>query len=193
MKVKINSKKCVYDGFYHVDLIDFQHELYQGGLSTSIQRELFNRSQGALLFLYDLKNKLVVLIEQCRAGALSDPDGKHWLIEPAAGGIEKGETPKETCIREGFEEVGAVLSIEDLEFIAQYYPSPGGSGEIHHLYAAEIDASTLPDYAGLIEECEDIKILKIPFEEAYKKLQNKNYRAASTIIALQWLFLNKVK
>ncbi len=194
MKVKFISEERKYQGFFHVDEVEYSHTLYEGGESPTVKRELLCQGQqGAVLFLYDLKKETVILIEQCRTGAIRDPDGDYWLVEPVAGRIESGESVEIACLREAEEEAGIVLEAKNLEFIYKYYPSPGGYAEILHLYAAEVDADDFGEYAGLTDDVEDIKILKIPFKKAYDDMVAKKYKVASTYIALQWLFLHKYK
>ncbi|UQB43388.1 NUDIX domain-containing protein [Thiomicrospira microaerophila] len=195
-KLVIHAKHRGYDGFFKINLIEFQHSLYQGGLSPKITRELFGRGQAVVVLLYDLAAQQIVLVEQCRAGALqhaldaNDPN-QAWLIEPVAGMIDDGETPLETCQRETREEAG--IEVSQFEYINQFYPSPGGSDEILHLYAAEIDSSRIGQWSGLAEEVEDIRLVKIPFDQAKQQLLNGEYHVASTLIALQWLFFQKLQ
>ena len=194
MQIKIESSKQVYDGFFRVDQIHFKHELYKGGWSPVIYRELLCQNQnGAVIFLYDMKSEQVILIEQCRACTLATKGQNNWLVEPVAGMIDADETAEQACVREAEEEAGALILIENLEFVCKYYPSPGGFGEMLHLYAAEVDAEKIGEYAGLEHEDEDIKIHKISFKQAYQNLIDKKYEVASTYIALQWFFLHKVK
>ena len=195
-KLIIHSNTIGYDGFFKINLIDFSHSLYQGGMSPSIQRELFGRGQAVVVLLYDLNLRKVVLVEQCRAGALehalsAKKDKQAWLIEPVAGMIDPGETPLESCQREVAEEAGIMLN--DFEYVCQFYPSPGGSSEILHLYAAQVDANELGDYAGLTHEVEDIRLIKYDFSDARLKLISGKFNVASTIIALQWLFFQKLE
>lgn len=194
MQLIIESTERKFTGFFTVDEYRYKHSLYRGGTSPVISRELLCRGQqGAVLFLYDLKQSLFILIEQCRAATLADPDGQHWLIEPVAGHIDQGESAARACIREGYEEAGIHLTTDQLEFVCNYYPSPGGFGEILHLYAAEVNADDFGQYSGISEEVEDIKIVKIPFKQAYEDLCNKRFKVASTYIALQWFFLHKTQ
>lgn len=194
-RFKIDSINSGYDGFFKIDLIEFKHTLYQGGWTDTIRRELFGRGEAAVLLLYDLPREVVVLIEQCRAGALTramrhQQNEQAWLLEPVAGMIDAGETPEMAARREAIEEAG--IEITDVEFICEFYPSPGGSDEILHLFAAEVNSTLLADFAGLPEDHEDIRILKVPFAEAKKRLLAGGYNVASTIIALQWLFFQKL-
>lgn len=193
--LNIHSKTIAYQAFFKIELIDYQHSLYQGGVSPQIQRELFNRGQAVVVLLYDTKKQCVVLIEQCRAGALeqainSQDDHQAWLIEPVAGMIDKGETPQQACEREVLEEAGITLT--DFEYITQFYPSPGGSSEILHLYAAQVDSDQIAEFAGLEHEVEDIRIIKLPFSQAKQALLNGEFNVASTIIGLQWLFFQRL-
>lgn len=192
--IKILKKNRGYDGFFKVDEMHYQFSRYQGGLSNPIQREVFNRGEAVVVLLFDSKNEYIVLVEQCRAGALENSQQSNetaWLLEPVAGMIDAGETELETCKRETFEEAGINIAEADFEFISRYYPSPAACSEILHLYAADINSDKLADYAGLESEDEDIKIVKIKFLEAKKRLKNGDFNVASTIIALQWLFFQK--
>jgi ADP-ribose pyrophosphatase len=191
----IHSNTKGYDGFFKINLIDFEHSLYQGGMSQRIVRELFGRGQAVVVLLYDLDAEQVVLVEQCRAGALqhaldANNHNQAWLIEPVAGMIDKGETAIDACKRETLEEAG--VSLTDFEYICQFYPSPGGSDEILHLYAAHVDTNKVGEFSGLAEDVEDIRLLKLPFSALKQDLLAGKFQVASTIIALQWLFFQKL-
>lgn len=192
---KINGIESGYNGYFKLDILKYRHSLYRGGSSDTVSRELFVRGDAVVVLLYDLSKEVVVLIEQCRAGALMHAqkigqNEQAWLLEPVAGMIDFQETPQQAGIRETKEEAG--VEINELEYICQYYPSPGACDEILHLYASEIDASLLPEYAGLDTEAEDIKIVQIPFEQARLKLASGQFNVSSTIITLQWFFYQKL-
>lgn len=192
-KIEFLNTQRVYDGFFKIDQLSFRHTLFEDGWSPVIERELFGRGEAVIVLLYDLKAEIVVLIEQCRAGALQHAALKSdqaWLIEPVAGMVEPGESNLVACKREAFEEAGVTHA--EFEYICQFYPSPGGSDEILHLYGAEVDSSTLPNYAGQASEVEDIRLIKMPFSQAKSKLMKAEFNVASTIIALQWLLYQKL-
>lgn len=200
-KIAIQAVRRGYDGFFKVDEVSFQHSLHQGGESAVIQREVFGRGQASVVLLYDVNNKMVALIEQCRAGALSpfmanpqkqvvgEEANQAWLLEPVAGMIEPGESAESAAHREMLEEAG--VQTAELEFVCQFYPSPGACTEVLHLFAAEVDVPSLPDYSGLADEVEDIRLVKLSFAEAKQKLLSAEFNVASTIIGLQWLFFQK--
>ncbi|NCN43117.1 MAG: nucleoside diphosphate pyrophosphatase [Piscirickettsiaceae bacterium CG_4_9_14_3_um_filter_43_564] len=190
---EISTVEKVYDGFFKMHQITFRHSLYQGGWTSPLIRELFGRGQAVVVLLYDPKAQQVILIEQIRAGTLqhaADQNDQAWLIEPVAGMIEAGESKLSACQRETQEEAG--VEVNTFEPICHFYPSPGGSDEVLYLYGAEVDVNQLPDYAGEASEMEDIRIIKMPFQDAKAKLLKAEFNVASTIIGLQWLFYQKL-
>jgi ADP-ribose pyrophosphatase len=192
-RLRIASIEPAFEGFFRIDRVRFQHQLFQGGWSPELVRELFGRGQAVLVLLYDCEARQVVLVEQCRAGALMHAryqNNQAWLLEPVAGMIDPDESAQQACARETQEEAGIV--VQDFEYVCQFYPSPGGSDEILHLYAAEISVSELPAFAGADEEHEDIRLVPLSFDEAENRLRGGRFNVASTIVALQWLFFQRL-
>jgi len=192
---EITTIATPYTGFFELNIVHFKHTLYTGGWTETFSRELFQRGQAVVVLLYDLAKEQVVLVEQCRAGALlnaqENRQAEHaWLLEPVAGMIDVGESPKEAGIREAQEETGVVIN--ELEYVCQFYPSPGACSEILHLYAAEISVDSLAHYAGLESDHEDIKVVRLSFKKAKQMLLNAEFNVAATYIALQWLFFQKI-
>ncbi len=193
---KVQLVTTPYSGFFELNIVHFKHTRYAGGWTETFSRELFQRGQAVVVLLYDLAQEQVVLVEQCRVGALfhqAEEGGaaeQAWLLEPVAGIIDMGESPKEAGIREAQEETGAV--IQALEYVCQFYPSPGASSEILHLYAAEISVDSISDFAGMEAEQEDIKVVRLSFNKAKQMLLNAEFNVAATYIALQWLFFQKI-
>lgn len=192
----IQKNKTVFKGFFQVNHIEFNHALYQGGTSKCLTREVFTRGEAVVVLLYDIDAQQVVLVEQCRAGALkaaqtSQQLQQAWLLEPVAGGIDADETALQAAKRETYEETG--LNIEKPEFICKFYPSPGACDEILHLYACPVDVRQVLVHAGKTDENEDIKVVRLSFAKAKQSLVAGEYNVASTYIALQWLFFIKLK
>ena len=192
---KIQSITTPYTGFFELNIVHFKQTRYTGGWTETFSRELFQRGQAVVVLLYDSTKEQVVLVEQCRVGALlndakeSNQSKKAWLLEPVAGIIDVGESPKEAGIREAQEETGAI--IKELEYVCQFYPSPGACSEILHLYAAEISVDSISDFAGVESEQEDIKVVRLSFNKAKQMLLNAEFNVAATYIALQWFFFQK--
>lgn len=185
--VKIIDKQTVYDGFFRMQKYRLKHRLIEGGWSREITRECFERGPAVGVLLYDPYKDAVVLVEQFRIGAVDAPEGP-WQLELVAGIVEEGETPEDVIHREAIEEAGS--DVLDLEYIFEYYPSPGGSNEKLYLYCGGIDSSGVGGVHGLEEEGEDIWVQVFPREEAWNILQENYISNAATIIALQWLQMN---
>lgn len=188
--VKIIEKKTLYRGFLSVEQYFLQHRLFAGGWSQTIKREVFKKSGAAAALLYDPNLDKVVLLEQFRVGALEDKNSP-WLVEVVAGLLEPEEQPVELVVRETKEE--ASLEVADLEFICQYWVTPGFSTEQVTLFCAKVDASKAGGIHGLPEEEEDIRTIVVTPEEAYQAMADGQIKNAPTIISLQWLQINKAR
>ncbi|MFT6984913.1 MAG: ADP-ribose pyrophosphatase [Psychromonas sp.] len=188
--VRILKKEPLYQGFFKCNKYTLQHKLFAGGWSAEIQREFFERGHAAAVLPYDVKNDRVVLLEQFRFGAIQSTQSP-WLFELVAGIIEEGEIPEEVVKREALEEAG--LTINSCQFIMNYLVSPGGTTEQIDLFIAEVDSSLASGIHGLVDEGEDIRVHVLSRETAYQWVIEGKINNAATIIALQWLELNREK
>ncbi|MCW8995492.1 MAG: ADP-ribose diphosphatase [Psychromonas sp.] len=186
--VKILKKENLYKGFFECNKYTLKHKLFSGGWSDEIEREFFERGHAAALLPYDLKNDRVVLLEQFRLGAMHTQQSP-WLFEMVAGIIEEGEEPIAVVKREAVEEAG--LTVNACQFITSYLVSPGGTTEQIDLFIADVDSSLANGVHGLEEEGEDIRVHVLPRETAYQWVVDGKINNAATIIALQWLELNR--
>lgn len=188
--VEVVEREACFRGFYQLDRLHLRHRLFAGGMGKLINRELFVRHDAVCVLPYDPQRDCVVLIEQFRIGAL-DKSANPWLIELVAGLIDKDEQPEEVARREAVEEAG--LELAELWPLTQYYPSPGGSDERVHLYVGRCDSRGAGGVHGLEEEGEDIRVLVWSLDEAVAALDDGRIDNAASIIALQWLALNRDK
>ncbi len=188
--VEIVEREACFRGFYQLERLHLRHRLFAGGMGKVISRELFVRHDAVCVLPYDPQRDCVVLIEQFRVGAL-DKSLNPWLIELVAGLIDKDEQPEQVARREAVEEAG--LELAELWPLTQYYPSPGGSDERVHLYVGRCDSRGAGGVHGLEEEGEDIRVLVWSLDEALAAVENGRIDNAASIIALQWLALNRAK
>ena len=188
--VEIIERENCFKGFYKVDRLHLRHRQFSGDMGPKISRELFVRHDAVCVLPYDAVRDEVVLIEQFRVGAMGKTD-TPWLIELVAGLIDKDEQPEEVARREAVEEAG--LELAELWPLTQYYPSPGGSDERVHLYVGRCDSRGAGGVHGLEEEGEDIRVLVWSLDEALAALDDGRIDNAASIIALQWLALNRDK
>jgi ADP-ribose pyrophosphatase len=187
-KVEILKRENGYKGFYQLDRLQLRHELFAGGMSGEISREVFVRHDAVCVLCYDPQRDEVVLLEQFRIGTL-EKTANPWLVEMVAGLIDKDEQPEEVAHREALEEAG--LTLKALWPITKYFPSPGGSNEFVHLYLGRCETDGVGGLHGLPEENEDIRVKTWAFEDALQAVRDGIIINAATIIAVQWLALNR--
>ncbi|NNJ17889.1 NUDIX domain-containing protein [Pseudomonas putida CSV86] len=186
--VEIVQRDTCFQGFYRLDRVRLRHELFAGGMGREISRELFVRHDAVCVLPYDPQRDEVVLIEQFRVGALGKT-ANPWLVELVAGLIDKDEQPEEVAHREAQEEAG--LTFSALWPMTRYFPSPGGSDELVHLYLGRCSSEGAGGLHGLEEEGEDIRVRVWAFEDALQAVRDGLIANAASIIALQWLALNR--
>lgn len=186
--VKILKEESMYEGFCKVKRYTLQNKLFAGDWTKPYTRELLLRFKVAAALPYDPVLDKVVLIEQFRVGALLG-NISPWLFEVVAGIMdkEKDESHEKLIQREMQEEAG--LEILDLIPIYDYFVSPGASYEDLKLFCAKVDSTKAPEFCGVSDEHEDIRVHVFSTKEAFDLLHNNKINNATTIIALQWLEL----
>lgn len=185
---KILKRDVLHEGFLRLVRYHLKFRLFKGGLSEVVIRELTERQSAAGILPYDPDLDCVILIEQFRPGALSNPQSP-WLLEIVAGVFNTDENPKNVAVREAREEAGC--EILDLYPICEYFVSPGGSNEYFHLFCGRVNANTSAGFYGLQAENEDIRTLKLSVDEAFSLVQGGKIKTSPAIISLQWLQLNR--
>lgn len=170
-------------------MIELEHTTFAGPVTPVLRRELFIQRDAVAVLPFDPRARTVMLVEQFRTGLL-DRDGRPpWLAEICAGLIDPGETPEATARRELREECG--LEAEALVEVAAYHPSPGSTTERTTVF---IGLCRLPEHGGLhghAAEGEDIRTLVLPVDEALAMAQDGRIQAASALVAILWLGLNR--
>jgi ADP-ribose pyrophosphatase len=112
-----------------------------------------------------------------------------WMTEIVAGVLEDGETPEAVAARECIEESGCHVTA--LLPIARYFPSPGGRSEHVHLFCGRVDSRQASGVGGLAHDHEDIRVHVVPWRTARAGIARGTYGNAATLLALQWLALNR--
>ncbi len=194
--VEVIGKKSCYDGFFDLNAYTFRHRQFAGGWGPEIHREVFERGHAVGVLPYDPVADQVVLIEQFRSGAYAslespwfDEKVSPWLYEAVAGIIDEGEKPEDVAYRESIEETG--LALTDLIPVSHYLVSPGGTSESVFVFIGRADVSKLGGLHGVAHEGEDIRPFSAPLTDAYNAIAEGLINNGMTIIALQWLMLNK--
>jgi len=190
MKWSAVSNKLLYGGFFKLYRFELKHDLFDGGESPVLTRELLDRHHAAAVLPYDPERDELVLIEQFRIGAGEDTSGP-WLIEIIAGLREPDESAEKLIHREAMEEAGCEIS--HIIPVHQYYSSPGSSNEQIQVYFARTETSGLGGIHGIDEEGEDIRVHVVSSDTAFEWLDQGRINSALPIIALQWFRLNRDK
>lgn len=171
------------------------------GTVQTIQRETYDRGNGAAILLHDPGRDRVLLVRQFRYPVFANPlpgapaDGRGWLIEVPAGKLDDdhavaGETVEEAIRREAEEEAGVCVARPVR--ILEAYTSPGSVTErIAFFVATYTAADRTGDGGGLVEEGEDIAILEPTLDEAAAMIERGEIADAKTIVLIYWALLNR--
>lgn len=185
---KIVDHQIVFQGYFRIEKYTLQHELFAGGWTGNFDREIFERGSAVAVLPYDPLRDKVVLINQFRAGGIGSMP-TPWMKEIVAGIIEPGESEEQVAIRESEEEAGC--NILQLEKITRFYVSPGGTTEQCATYCGRVDSEGVGGIFGLDHEFEDILVEAVDLDQARRWLEDGTINSAASIIALQWLLLNR--
>jgi ADP-ribose pyrophosphatase len=187
-RVEVQGSVRLLDDFFRVDRVELRHEQFDGTMSDTITRILFDRGDSAAVLPYDPDTLDVVLIRQFRYPA-HVRGGPGWLWEIIAG-AQHEDDPEAVARREAEEEAG--LTLGPLEHVATVYPSPGACSERVYIYLAPLPgAMPAEGYGGLVEEEEDILIRVFSLDEALAMVARGEIVDAKTVLALQHLALGR--
>lgn len=108
------------------------------------------------------------------------PAVNDWVWEIVAGIVEPGESLINAVEREVMEEVG--LTVKSVVGLGSFYPTPGYSDEVIHLFYVEADNSKL----NRNDTDEDLEPFALKIEDVWK-LEHKDMK---TLLSL---YLSKAK
>jgi ADP-ribose pyrophosphatase len=139
---------------------------------------------------YDPVRDRILLVEQVRFGPLAQGDPAPWLLEPVAGLIDAGETPRGHSPARGGGGGGARPRRSAFRRALLPQPRWRVAGAVSYVGIAD-----LPDEAaglgGHAEEDEDILGHVIGFDQAMELMEKGDLVNAPTIITLQWLAVHR--
>jgi ADP-ribose pyrophosphatase len=104
-----------------------------------------------------------------------------FLWEAPAGHIEPGELPVQAACRELVEETGYYPN--RLEKLLEFYPAPGFTDELMHLFFA----GELEQKGPSPEADEKIEVKAFTLEEAQDMVASKKIRDAKTLVGLSFI------
>ncbi|QXU44310.1 GDP-mannose pyrophosphatase NudK [Pedobacter sp. D749] len=187
--INILKTQILSDNWYTLKKVTFEMTGVDGAKSV-LERETYDRGNGATILLYNKETKTVVLTRQFRMPTFINGNYTGYLIECCAGLLDQDNA--EDCIkRETEEETG--FRIDKVEKVFEAYMSPGSVTELLYFFvAAYSNEMKLHDGGGLQEENEDIEVLEIPFEKALEMMKSGEIKDGKTIMLLQYAQLNEL-
>ena len=184
--IEILAVETLSDAKYKLRKIRFAHRRGDGE-RTVVEREVYELPPSAAVLPFDRKRRTVLLARQLRIPAVCNGDGP-FLIEACAGHVEAGDSPSETARREAEEELGYRLG--ELTPFAALYMSPGLITEKLHLFLADYAPEMkIGAGGGLAAEGEDIRVLELGLDDAWRLVEEGAIADAKTVLLLQHLRL----
>lgn len=182
-QVKILEKKLLSDNWYKLYKYTFEITDDHGRVHQQ-SREAYDRGNGAVILLYNLENKSVILTRQFRLPTFVNENTDGMMIEACAGLLDE-DNPEDCIRRETEEETG--YRIDRVQKIYEAYMSPGSVTEILHFFTGEYSPDQkVNSGGGMDEEQEHIEVLELKFERAYDMIRTGEIRDAKTIMLLQY-------
>jgi nudix-type nucleoside diphosphatase (YffH/AdpP family) len=200
VKVLDESEDYSFGKLFRIVRAKLQYRRFDGTMSAPVTRINFERGDSVGVLLYDPHDDAVILVRQFRYPVYAGLNAKQrdgegawqaWILEVVAGVKDNDLSVTEVAHKELLEEAGYQLA-GNLQPIATFYVSPGGSSEHIHLFLGEVDRrSQAAPGGGVIAEGEDTQIVVAPLAEALAMVARGDICDAKTIIALQHLALRK--
>lgn len=188
MNYNILDEKKILDDFIKIYKAIVTHDTFNTSNKITASRLALDRGNAIAVLLYEKDTDSFLFIKQFRY-----PSARHghpWSLEIPAGSIDSTETAMQAAIREVKEEIG--YEIDHLEFVVEYFPSPGMLSEQINIFYGEVTSKQKTSKGGgSVSEKEDIQLIKIPRKEIKNKLEERYFNNSISIISLQWYLLNK--
>lgn len=180
---RIIEKKLLSDNWYK--LYKYTFDITGTDNKTYRQtREAYDRGNGAVILLYNRRDKKVILTRQFRLPTFVNGNESGMMIEACAGLLDH-DNPEDCIRRETEEETG--YRIDHVHKIYEAYMSPGSVTEILHFFTGEYSKDQkINQGGGVAHEQENIEVLELSFDKAYDMIATGEIRDAKTIMLLQY-------
>lgn len=166
--MEITKKETAYKGHYQLQV----YTVKEG--DAEYKREVFQTGIAAAALVFDTKKQQFILAKQYR------PAVEQEMVEVVAGMLDSpDEKPEDAITREIEEEIG--YAVDQLELIAEFYPSPGACSEKIVLFYAKV-SHKISEGGGKDDENENIK----PVLYSPEELAQKTFTDGKTFMAVQW-------
>lgn len=185
-RVKNISTEILSSNWYTLKKITYDY--LSNGEWKTLNREAYDRGNGAVILLYNKALQTVILTRQFRMPTYINGNQSGMLIEACAGLLDK-DNPEDCIRRETEEETG--YKINHVQKIFEAYMSPGSVTEKLYFFIAEYAKEMkVNEGGGLEHEQESIEVLEIKFDEAMAMISSGEINDGKTIMLLQYLRLH---
>src|SRR4051812_21813441 len=156
-RVRVDAVKILSDDWFVLKKTTFAFKRSDGRWQTQ-NRETYDRGNGAVMLLYDLPRRTVVLVRQFRFPAFVN--GHDDLLIEAPAGLLDQASPAERIRAEVEEETG--YRVHDVQPIFEAYMSPGSVTEKLYFFIGQYSPrNRISDGGGDPGEGEDIEVLEL--------------------------------
>ena len=185
--VTLSGPKVLVQGFRTYERYEL-HLASEEGTDVRQTRDVLRSGRTVGVLPIDVERSEVVLIRQFRLAAHL-MTGKGDMVELVAGYVDDDEHPDAAARRECAEEIG--VEPRTLLKLFSFMPAPGVLDEYGTLFLATVDASAVPQRAGLAREAEDTRPVRLQIDAALTALTYGTICNGYLLLALQWLALNR--
>jgi nudix-type nucleoside diphosphatase (YffH/AdpP family) len=181
--IRILRQETLSTNYFELKQVTFSLRRRDGSAQEQT-REVYHNADGAAVLLYNPERRTVLLTRQFRIGArLAGRDG--FVIEVPAGMLDDTEPGQrvraELCEETGFRGRG-------LRKVIAFFPNPSSLTETVHCFLGEYeDGDRKGVGGGNAEEGEDIEVLEMDVDEAFRRVKEGGIMDAKTVILLQFL------
>ncbi|WP_251151728.1 NUDIX domain-containing protein [Cellulosimicrobium sp. Marseille-Q4280] len=186
--VVVRDVELTSEGWHVLRRTTLDHRRRDGTWHT-VQRETYDRGDGATILLHDDARSTVLLTRQFRFPAYVNDHPDGMLLETAAGLLDDDD-PETAIRREVAEELG--VTVGPVAHVFTAYMSPGSVTEKVYFYAAPYTPldRTGPG-GGVADEGEDIEVVELLLDEALAMVQDGRIVDGKAIMLLQWWALHR--
>ncbi|NTJ44695.1 GDP-mannose pyrophosphatase [Agrobacterium larrymoorei] len=185
-RVRVENVTLLSDDWYTLKKTSFSFQRSDGTWQQQ-SRETYDRGNGAVILLYALATRKVVLEKQFRFPAFVN--GHDDLLIEAPAGLLDDADPEARIRAEVEEETG--YRVRDVRQIFDAFMSPGSVTERLFFFVGEYeDRDRVSEGGGNADEGEDISTFEVGIDEAMTMIATGEIRDGKTIMLLQYAALN---
>ena len=185
--IKVLNTKLTYQGFNNIKSYNFKHKLFNSNWSKNLKRDILLTKKSVCLLPFDKKKKNILFVKQFRIGAYL-AKLNPWQIEIIGGYVENNEHKLKHAIqREAKEEANLKVKSKELKKIKTVLNSSGTTNEKTVIFFSLSDLSKTRGVYGKKSENENIKVIKLKAEKAFKMVDEGKVNSVNAIIAINWL------